>query len=116
MYFSVPTDPKGELDIVELEKVMRNERSPTTAVTFVACTDDLEALDYLNNWDHTMERVDVVDDYRSELAQIREKRGPNVKFTFGDYLVKALIGSIDPKYVYKRYIFYFSKNNFVFPY
>ncbi|UJR27722.1 hypothetical protein I4U23_008999 [Adineta vaga] len=93
----VPTNPKGELDVAELEKVMRNERSSTTFVTFLACTDELEALDYLNDWDRTMDRVDVVDDYRSELAQIREKRGPNTKFSFGDYLIKALIGSIDPK-------------------
>lgn len=87
---------------------MRNERTPTTHVTFLACTDEPEALDYLNNWDKTMDNVDVVDDYRSELAQIREKRGPNVKFSFGDYLIKALIGSIDPAYVFqkeKSYIF-----------
>jgi len=103
--FSVPTDSKGELDIAELEKVMRNERTPTTFVTFLACTDDPEALEYLNNWDLTMDSVDVVDDYRTELAQIREKRGPNVKFTFGDFLVKALIGSIDPKYVNKFFYF-----------
>ncbi|CAF1011444.1 unnamed protein product [Adineta steineri] len=91
----VPTDPKGEVNVDELEKIMRTERSPTTYVTFIACTDDLEALEYLNNWDCTMDRVDVVDDFRSELAQVREKRGPNTKFTYGDYLIKALIGSID---------------------
>jgi len=95
----VPTDPNGELDVAELEKVMRNERTPTTFVTFLACTDEPEALDYLNNWDRTMEHVDVVDDFRSELAQIRQKQGPNVKFSYGEYLVKALIGSIDQSYV-----------------
>ena len=99
LFFSVPTNPKGELDVAELEKVMRNERSPTTFVTFLACTDDPEALSYLNNWDCSMDRVDVVDDYRSELAQIIAKRGPNTKFSYGDYLIKALIGSIDSKYV-----------------
>lgn len=96
---SVPTDSAGELDIVELEEVMRNERTATTYVTFLACTDELEALDYLNDWDRTMQHVDVVDDYRTELAQIQEKQGPNVKFSYGDYLVKALIGSIDSAYV-----------------
>lgn len=96
-YSSVPTDPKGELDIPELEKVMRNERTTTTHVTFIACTDEPEALSYLNNWDRTMQHVDVVDDYRSELAQVREKRGNQAKFTYGEYLVKALIGSVDPE-------------------
>ena len=78
---------------------MRQERTPTTYVTFLACTDEPEALDYLNDWDQNMENVDVVDDYRSELAEIQKKRGPNVKFSYGEYLVKALIGSIDAAYV-----------------
>jgi hypothetical protein len=74
---------------------MRNERTSTTYVTFLACTDESEALNYLNNWDRTMEHVDVVDDYRSELAQIRQVQGDKIKFSYGDYLIKALIGSID---------------------
>jgi hypothetical protein len=98
--FSVPTDPDGKLDIAGLEKVMRNERTSTTYVTFLACTDEPEALNYLNNWDRTMDHVDVVDDYRSELAQVKEKRGANTQFSYGDYLIKALIGSIDPTYVF----------------
>jgi hypothetical protein len=61
-------------------------------VTFLACTDDPEALSYLNNWDRTM---DYVDDFRTELAQIREQQGSNVKFSYGEYLVKAFIESID---------------------
>jgi len=78
---------------------MGNERTPRTFVTFLACTDEPEALDYLNNCDRTMEHVDVVNDFRSELAQIREKQGLNVKFSYGEYLIKAFIGSIDQAYV-----------------
>ena len=95
--FRIPTDSKGELDVAELEKVMRHERTPSTYVTFIACTDEPEALSYLNDWDRTMQHVDVVDDYRSELGQLREKRGAQTKFSYGEYLVKALIGSIDPE-------------------
>jgi hypothetical protein len=89
------------LDVYELEKVMRKERTSTTYVTFLACTDESETLNYLNNWDRTMENVDVVDDYRTELAQIRQKQGERIKFSYGDYLIKALIGSIDTAYVAK---------------
>lgn len=89
------------MDVGELETVMRNERKPTTYVTFLACTDEPAALNYLNNWDRTMQHVDIVDDFRSELAEVQQKRGPNFKFSYGDYLVKALIGSIDSKYVLK---------------
>jgi len=49
LWFSIPTDPNGELDVVELEKVMHNEWTSTTFVTFLASTDEPETLDYLNN-------------------------------------------------------------------
>lgn len=40
---------------------------------------------------------DVVDDYRSERNEIKKARGHGFSFTFGDYVVKSLIGSIDPE-------------------
>jgi hypothetical protein len=66
--FSASTNPKGELDVCELEKVMRNERTSTAYVTCLACINESEALNYLNNWVRTTVHVNVVDDYRSELA------------------------------------------------
>jgi hypothetical protein len=91
-----PTNEYGQTDIGTLEAVLRNERTPQTYVTFLACTDDLEAVNYLNNWDKSMHNLDVVDDYRSERAEIQRVRGPSFPFSFGDYVVKALLGSIDP--------------------
>lgn len=93
---SAPTNEQGQVDIGSLEAVLRNERTPQTYVTFLACTDDLEAVSYLSNWDKTMPNIDVVDDYRSERAEIQRTRGPSFPFSFGDYIVKALLGSIDP--------------------
>jgi uncharacterized protein YpiB (UPF0302 family) len=66
---------------------MRNERTLTTYVTFIARTDEVEALNYLNNWDQTMEYVDFVDDFHSEFVQVSQKRGANTKFSYGDYLI-----------------------------
>jgi hypothetical protein len=43
-----------------------------------------------------MHNLDVIDDYRSERAEIQRVRGANFPFSFGDYIVKALLGSIDP--------------------
>lgn len=40
----------------------------------------------------------VVDDYQSERAQILKAQGSNFRFTYGDYLCKALLGSIDPEF------------------
>ena len=51
--------------------MLRNERTPQTYVTFLACTDDLQDVKYLSNWDKTMDRLDVIDDYRSERAEVQ---------------------------------------------
>ena len=91
-----PTDSRGQLDIKGLEGLLRYERPPRTYVTFLACTDDLQAVKYLSQWDKSIVDLDVVDDYRSERAEIQRTRGGNFPFTFGDYIVKALLGALDP--------------------
>lgn len=96
MFFSAPTNVNGELDIATLEGVLRNERTPLTYVTFLACTDDLQAVNYLSYWDKAIPKLDVLDDYRSERAEIQRTRGIHFPFSFGDYIVKALLGAIDP--------------------
>ena len=54
-------------------------------------------MEYLNNWDRTIPRLDVIDDFRNEKLEILRAQGSNFKFSFGDYIVKSLIGSIDPE-------------------
>ena len=54
-------------------------------------------MEYLNNWDQTIPRLDVIDDFRNEKLEILGAQGSNFKFSFGDYIVKSLIGSIDPE-------------------
>ena len=61
----------------------------------VACTDDDESVKYLNKWDRSIVNLDVVDDFRNERQEIRKIKGSSFKFSFGDYVVKSLIGSID---------------------
>ncbi|CAF1536043.1 unnamed protein product [Rotaria sordida] len=39
--------------------------------------------------------MDVADDYRSEREEIRKVQGKNFPFSFGDYVVKILMGPID---------------------
>jgi len=93
-----PTDSNGNVDVRSLENLMRNERQAnTTCVTFVACTDDDESVAYLSQWDRTMMNVDVVDDYKTEREEVRRNKGVNYPFSFGDYVVKALLGAVDPQ-------------------
>ncbi|CAF4501723.1 unnamed protein product [Rotaria sp. Silwood2] len=93
----IPTDDDGYQDIGSLKKVLQYERNPThrIPVTIIACTDDDQSMDYLNDWDKEIPNLDVVDDYRSEKRQILQCQGNDFPFSFGDYIVKILLGGID---------------------
>ncbi len=91
-----PTDNYGQVLINDFKKTLKN-RSPRVFTSIVACTDDDHSMDYLNRWDREIKNLDVVDDYRNEREEIRRAKGPSFRFSFGDYVVKSLIGSIDPE-------------------
>ncbi|CAF4591406.1 unnamed protein product, partial [Didymodactylos carnosus] len=94
----IPTDDSGRNDIRSLEQVLKHERNPIDRilVTFIACTDDDESIDYLNKWDENIPKLDVCDDYRSEKLEIQNVQGKDFPFSYGDYVVKILLGSLDP--------------------
>ena len=90
-----PTDDDGNDDFVRFEKVMKETRNQeTTFVSFLLCTDVPKYADLFQHYDASMKNVDVVDDYETEKAQVRRRMGPNYPFEHGDYVVKALVGSI----------------------
>lgn len=94
-----PTDDQGNADIQNFKQVLMSRNSshhhPKSYVSIVACTDDENAIGYLNNWDKTIQLVDVIDDYHSEKAEVLHYQGIRFPFSFGDYVVKALVGSVD---------------------
>ncbi|CAF0900975.1 unnamed protein product [Rotaria sordida] len=92
-----PTDDSGKTDVGSLERVLKHERKPADRIliTFCACTDDDQAVGYLNRWDETIPYLDVCDDYRSERKEIWRAQGRQFPFSFGDYVVKILLGPID---------------------
>jgi hypothetical protein len=94
-----PTDPFGNIAIKEFKRCLE-KRSPINKifVTIIACTDEPSAISYLNKWDKQIPNLDVVDDYRSEKKQITKLKGANYRFSYGDYVVKSLIGSIDKSF------------------
>lgn len=89
-----PTDDYGRVDIVTFKDILKS-RPIHTFTTIVSCTDEDETMNYLNNWDRNIPRLDVVDDFRSERMEILKKKGSSFRFSFGDYVVKSMIGSID---------------------
>jgi hypothetical protein len=64
-------------------------------VQVLKITDNDDETSYLDEFDRAIEGVDVTDDYFSVLANVRKYRGQNTSFSFGDYLVKCLIGPLD---------------------
>jgi hypothetical protein len=92
-----PTDDYGTKDIPGFKNILM-ARSPSTFTTIVACTDEDGTMDYLNNWDRTIPRLDVVDDFRNEKSEILRAKGPRFPFSYGDYVVKCLIGSMDAEF------------------
>jgi hypothetical protein len=90
-----PTDKDANLNVHELERLMRKTRQTnTTHVSFLICTDNQASVAYLNEWDKIMAHVDVIDDFHIERDKIRQRS--NCDFTLGDYLVKLLVGAIVP--------------------
>jgi len=95
----IPTDENGQNDLKGLEKVLRDGRYPSIDriyVTFIACTDDRQSVGYLNNFDKKIPYIDVLDDYQSERAEVLAVQGKNFPFSYGDYVAKLLMGSVDP--------------------
>ncbi|CAF3733998.1 unnamed protein product [Rotaria sp. Silwood1] len=94
----VPTDEDGNENVHELERIMWDTRqAETTYVAFFLCTDDPDCVSYLTKWDQTMKNMDVTDDYYTARDKIRRFHGRNYPFSRGDYVVKALVGAIDPE-------------------
>lgn len=86
----------GSLGISEFVKTIKY-RPTNTNITLLACTDDEASVEYMNTIDRVIPGVDVVDDYQSELLEVRRAQGEKFPFSYGDYIVKILLGSIDPE-------------------
>jgi hypothetical protein len=90
-----PTDHTGNVNIEGFINKLKY-RPKNVFVSILACTDDDDSIDYLNKIDRIVPGIDVIDDYRSEHKEVIKYNGKNFKFSFGDYVVKSLLGSIDP--------------------
>ena len=67
-------------------------------VSVLACTDKEEEIGWLNILDAAVPGVDVLDDYYSELEEVRKGKGPLFPYTFGDHVARYVLGSVFSKY------------------
>jgi hypothetical protein len=78
--------------------VKKESNQHTFKVQIMACTDEDEAVGYLDEIDREFPEVDVTDDYYSEMLQVL-KDVRNVKqFTRGDWCMKAMLGPVSSKF------------------
>jgi hypothetical protein len=92
-----PTDTEGRVDIPGFTRVLR-ERPANVYVSIIACTDDEGSVGYLNKLDRVIPRLDVSDDFQSERREVLLAQGASFRFSFGDYVVKSLLGSVDASF------------------
>lgn len=90
-----PTDDSGYSNIPEFKHTLLN-RPNNVYTNIAACTNDERSIGYLNGLDRELPRLDVVDDYASELAEVKRAKGAQFPFTYGDYVTKSILGSISP--------------------
>jgi hypothetical protein len=98
-----PTNSSGQEDMQGLASWLRTRKCINkTFFSIILCCDDEDlerpyrALEYNPRLNRGVPGVDVSEDYRGESRDIRRTRGYRYKFTFGDYVVKTLVGAIDP--------------------
>lgn len=84
----------GTSSVSEFKKCLQNKPN-NVYVSIVACTGDKQTMKYLNDFDNdkTIKNFDVCDDYNNERVEVLETQGPDFRFSFGDYVVKCLLGS-----------------------
>lgn len=83
-----PTD--GSRD--DLRRTLINKRD-NVHISFAECTDNADDMEYLDQWDGQIRNFDNTDDYREELARVKNVQGSQFKFDFTDYVIKILLAT-----------------------
>jgi hypothetical protein len=100
-----PTNSSGREDIYGLESWLVSRPSIDRCyISIVLCTDEPEIDEMYRRFEWNpaswngkgIKNVDVTEDFRGEQRDIRRTRGRRYPFSFGDFVVKILVGPLDP--------------------
>ena len=89
-----PTDDAGGKDIASFLRAIK-ARPNTCFVQIMACTDVEADIAWMKRLDEETKGIDLIDDFRSEREAVLRAQGKDFSFTYGDYVVKALLGPTD---------------------
>jgi len=93
----IPTDNNGISDVKNFTKTLKNRNSNKFYISFLACSDQESDVGYLNKLDKQIKNIDTLDDYNSELQEVKNAQGKKFSYTFGDHIVRLLLGPICPE-------------------
>lgn len=93
----VPDEGFGKLIELFTEREDDELLKEYLTITFVMVTSDENLVKrFRKELDKQFTGIDLVDDYNTEAARVK-KNTPDEQFTFGNYIVKALVGAVIPK-------------------
>ena len=89
----VPTDQSGYPDIKPFMNLIKN-KNDKFYISFLACSDQDEDINYLNILDKKVKNVDTLDDYISEKREVQSVQGKSYNYSLGDHVARLLLGPI----------------------
>ena len=92
-----PTDEAGTKDIASFVRAVK-ARPSTCFVQIMACTDVEADIAWITKLDEETKGIDMIDDYKSEREAVQKAKGVDFSFSYGDYIVKAMLGPIDEEF------------------
>ena len=84
----------GINDLENFKKLLINKNHDRFFISFLACSDQEKDIGYLNELDFIVPNVDTLDDYNSEKKEVIKAQGKDFSYTFGDHVVRLLLGPI----------------------
>lgn len=84
----------GYSDLSNFKKLLLEKNHSKFFISFLACSDDDNDIGYLNNLDKNVPNIDTLDDYISEKKEVLNVQGKNFSYTYGDHIVRLLLGPI----------------------
>ena len=84
-------------DLASFKQALLNKNHSKFYISFLACSDNDEDVEYLNELDNIIPNIDTLDDYISEKREVKRAQGNSFKYTYADHIVRLLLGPICPE-------------------
>jgi hypothetical protein len=93
-----PSDDNGRRRIDEFKSCIRNRDVDKFFINILICSDQSDEIGYLDDLDNNVKHVDAIDDFFTEKKQVQAIQGADFSYTYGDHIVRLLLGAPFPKW------------------